>query len=109
MSHQDWNTITFNVKKNIEKVESNNKHPIIINTQAKLEADIDEGKMPKTYGFEYGKRVQVARCEKKLTQDQLALQLNVKKDIIQKIENGTGLVDGVICGKIFRILGVKRN
>jgi len=107
--HQDWNSIVLNPKnKSAEPVEKP-KGPVLISQQAKIEADIDAGKLPKTYGHEYGQKVQKARCEKKLTQDQLAQQLNVKKDIIQKIENGSGLVDGQICGKIFRILGVKRN
>ena len=61
------------------------------------------------YGAEYGRNVQDARKEKNWTQKQLAQQLNVKQDIFQKIENGTGLVDGQICNKLFRILKVKRN
>lgn len=107
LDHQDWQTITLNPKKYQEPPKP--KCPPIISGQAKIEADIDAGKLPKTYGHEYGQKVQKARVEKKLNQDQLAQQLNVKKDIVQKIENGTGLVDGQICGKIFRILGVKRN
>lgn len=108
--HQNWETITFN-KKSDNKIEDKpaQQNPQIISTQAKIEADIDAGKLPKTYGHEYGKKVQTARCEKKLTQEQLAQQLNVKKDIIQKVENGTGLIDGSICSKLFRVLGVKRN
>jgi len=107
LNHQDWNTIVFNKKTSnyIEPI----KNILPINEQSKIEADIDAGKLPKTYGHEYGQKVQKARCEKKLTQDQLAQQLNVKKDIIQKIENGSGIVDGNMCGKIFRVLGVKRN
>ncbi len=110
MDCQDWNTIVLNPKsKNQETTPVQHKGPVLVSEQAKIEADIDAGKMPKTYGHEYGQKVQKARCEKKLTQDQLAQQLNVKKDIIQKVENGTGLFDGQLCGKIFRILGVKRN
>ena len=110
MDHQDWNTVTFNKKEKLH-VESQS-HPIEnrpVNLQAKLERDIDEGKLPKTYGHEYGLSVQKARCEKKLTQEQLAQMLNVKKDVVQKVENGTGLLDGGLCGKLFRVLGVKRN
>lgn len=108
MNHQDWNTITFN-KKTIQPEVQPKQKCGTISIQAKIESDIDEGKLPKTYGHEYGQKVQAARCEKKLTQEQLAQQMNVKKDIIQKVENGTGIVDGAICSKIFRVLGVKRN
>lgn len=110
-SHQDWNPIVLNPKTNKipEKNESENKGQIIISQQSKIEADIDAGKLPKTYGHEYGQKVQKARTENKLTQEQLAQKLNIKKDIVQKIENGTGIVDAQICGKLFRVLGVKRN
>ena len=110
MSHQDWNTIVFNAKPKVDNTVKasapTSLKPIIISEQAKIEADIDSGKLPKTYGSEYGQRVQKARCEKKLTQEQLAQQLNLKKDIIQKIENGTGIYDAQICSKIFRVLKV---
>jgi len=109
MNHQDWNPIILNPIKEKQTYVEAPKSPVIISQQAKIEADIDAGKLPKTYGHEYGQKVQKARCEKKLTQEQLAQQLNVKKDIIQKIENGSGLVDAQICSKIFRVLGVKRN
>ncbi len=107
--HQDWNAIVLNPKNKTSEPVEKPKSNFVISQQAKIEADIDAGKSLKTYGHEYGQKVQKARCDKKLTQDQLAQQLNVKKDIVQKIENGTGLVDGQICGKIFRILSVKRN
>ena len=109
-NHQDWNPIVLNpIKEKPSTYVEAPKSPVIISQQSKIKADIDAGKLPKTYGHEYGQKVQKARCEKKLTQEQFAQQLNVKKDIVQKVENGTGLVDGQICGKIFRILGVKRN
>ena len=108
MDCQDWTPVVLKSTKKVQ-YEEKPRVNVVISEQSKLEADIDAGKLPKTYGHEYGQRVQKARCEKKWTQEQLAQQLNVKKDIVQKLENGSGLVDGQICGKIFRILGVKRN
>ena len=116
MSHQDWKTIVFNSNKNTPKhkleVEPVKKYVSNSNTNvdsAKIERDEEEGKKLKTYGLEYGKKVCEARKEKNWTQKQLAQQLNVRQDIVQKLENGSGLVDGNICNKIFRILKVKRN
>ena len=113
MEHQDWKTITFSNNKN---TPAHKQETVIVAktnyngvNSAKLERDEEEGKKLKTYGAEYGRNVQDARKEKNWTQKQLAQQLNVKQDIIQKIENGTGIVDGQICNKLFRILKVKRN
>jgi len=118
MEHQDWKPIILNSSKNIPKhkqqteivpkFKSSNSNSSNINA-AKIERDEEEGKKLKTYGAEYGKKVTDARTSRKLTQKQLAQQLNVRQDVVQKLENGSGLVDGNICGKIFRILGVKRN
>lgn len=114
MDHQDWKPITFGLNKN---TPAHKQESIVIPKNqfkggvdsAKLERDEEEGKKLKTYGSEYGKKVQIARGEKNWTQKQLAQQLNVKQDVIQNIENGKGLVDGQICNKIYRILKVKRN
>ena len=114
MEHQDWNTVTFNTVKNIpaHKLEK-----VVISKpvfkggvdSAKLERDEEEGKKLKTYGTEYGRKVQEARKQKNWTQKQLAQQLNVQQTVIQNVENGSGLVDGKVCNNIFRILKVKRN
>jgi len=115
MEHQDWKPVILNSSKNIPKqqteivpkFQSSNSNSNV--NAAKIERDEEEGKKLKKYGAEYGRKVQDARTSKKLTQKQLAQQLNVRQDVVQKLENGSGLVDGQVCGKIFRILGVKRN
>ena len=113
MEHQDWKPIILSNAKNTPAHKQEIiaiKKPVFNNiNSAKLEHDEEEGKKLKTYGAEYGRRVQEGRKQKNWTQKQLAQQLNVKSDVVQKIENGTGLVDGQICNKIFRILQVKRN
>jgi len=115
MEHQDWKPIIFGKNKNTPAYKQQDKVIVAkVNYKggvdaSKLERDEEEGKKLKIYGTEYGKKVQNARLEKKWTQKQLGQKLNVKVDIIQKIENGKGLLDGQICNNIFRILGIKRN
>ena len=115
MEHQDWKPVILNSSKNIPKqqteivpkFQSSNSNSNV--NAAKIERDEEEGKKLKTYGTEYGRKVQDARKEKNFTQKQLAQQLSVKPEVIQNVENGKGLVDGKICDKLFRILKVKRN
>eukprot|EP00245_Coleochaete_scutata_P005718 TRINITY_DN194_c0_g1_i1.p2 TRINITY_DN194_c0_g1~~TRINITY_DN194_c0_g1_i1.p2 ORF type:complete len:140 (-),score=31.37 TRINITY_DN194_c0_g1_i1:328-747(-) len=53
------------------------------------------------------KAIQTARLEKKLTQAQLAQQINEKPQIIQEYENGHAIPNQQIISKLERILGVK--
>ena len=113
MEHQDWKPIIFGGNKNTpahlqEKITISKSNFNGVNS-AKIERDEEEGKKLKTYGTEYGRKVQDARKERNLTQKQLAQQLSVKPEVIQNVENGKGLVDGKICDNLFRILKVKRN
>lgn len=116
INYQDWTPIVFGKNKNNKK--SNDDDKVLVakphcnkNTSTPSIKEDEETGIVKinTYGSEYGKRVQQARCEKKLKQKELANKLNVKEDVIREIENGKGKVDGKICSKIFQILGVKRN
>jgi putative transcription factor len=48
-----------------------------------------------------------ARLEKKLTQAQLAQQINEKPQIIQEYESGKAIPNNQIIAKLERVLGVK--
>eukprot|EP00271_Cylindrocystis_brebissonii_P013007 TRINITY_DN32547_c0_g1_i1.p1 TRINITY_DN32547_c0_g1~~TRINITY_DN32547_c0_g1_i1.p1 ORF type:complete len:140 (+),score=32.09 TRINITY_DN32547_c0_g1_i1:354-773(+) len=48
-----------------------------------------------------------ARLEKKLTQAQLAQQINEKPNVIQEYENGKAIPNQQVLGKLERVLGVK--
>jgi len=53
------------------------------------------------------KSIQQARLAKKMTQDQLAKQLNIDKKIITEYENGKAIPNGQVIAKIERALGAK--
>ena len=109
---QDWKPVVFGSNKN---TKTNHQDTISVpkpkhNNTSFVKEDEETGMVKiNIYGTEYGKKVQQARCEKKLKQKELAQKLNVKEEIVREIENGKGKVDGQICNKIFRVLGVKRN
>lgn len=118
-NHQDWTPVIFNKNNNSKKKPTLNDGSSTIiskpvynkNNSGQFIKEDEETGMVKinTYGTEYGKKVQQARCEKQLKQKDLAIKLNVKEDVVREIENGKGKVDGLVCSKIFSILGVKRN
>jgi putative transcription factor len=53
------------------------------------------------------KNIMQARLEKKLTQAQLAQQINEKPQIIQEYESGKAIPNNQIIAKLERVLGVK--
>ena len=60
-----------------------------------------------TVNSEVKKAIQQGRLAKKLTQAQLAQQINEKPQIIQEYETGKAIPNQQILGKLERILGVK--
>lgn len=56
---------------------------------------------------ELKKNIMQARLDKKLTQAQLAQQINEKPQIIQEYESGKAIPNNQIIGKLERVLGVK--
>jgi putative transcription factor len=61
----------------------------------------------KTVSFEMKRKIQKARMEKKMTQKQLALALQVKPQIVNDYETGRAIPDSNLINKMQRILGTK--
>jgi putative transcription factor len=72
----------------------------------KLENETDELQHKKV-NTEVKKAIMQGRLAKKLTQAQLAQQINEKPQIIQEYESGKAIPDQKILSKLERILGVK--
>lgn len=85
-----------------------NKNPVKPNHKKLYDAatDEDEPKQPKIISKQLSQQIQQKRCEKKLTQKELAQKLNVKVDVIQKYENGTAIIDHVLLNRIKRLLSI---
>ena len=58
-------------------------------------------------GITIGKKISQARAAKKLSQKQLAQQLNIQPSILQTYENGKALRNNSMLSKIEKALGVK--
>lgn len=100
INFQDRKDIYIGVKHQVKKrtVKKNND----------LDIDNDEPlKQPKMIPRQIGIKIQQKRQELKLTQKDLALKINEKVDIIQKIETGNYIYDRKLLNKLERILNIK--
>ncbi|XKL59251.1 hypothetical protein PGB90_000267 [Kerria lacca] len=84
---------------------TNKQHATTKNT-AKLDRETEELKH-ETVPLDLGKLIQQARQMKNLSQKDLASKINEKPQIIQDYENGKGIPNQIIIGKIERTLCVK--
>ena len=115
MNHnQDWNPVVWNKPKpktkndavqrgyTISTVQRTTSNAAYKNKIDKKEIDALP-KVPKSLG----QAIQKARLARKLTQKQLAQQLNIKPHIINQYESGKAIKDPVIISKIRNALQIK--
>ena len=127
---QDWETVGWNKSgeknKNESKTEylnnqmrKNNtvsKNKVVSNKSQidgvsnirKIEKEEDTFKHEKVY-LSVAKKIAKARCEKKMTQKELANTLNLPFKIIQDYECGKAIPNPVVLNKIEKILGRVRD
>jgi ribosome-binding protein aMBF1 (putative translation factor) len=112
-THQDWKPITF--EKKVEKVKRDTSRQYETAKNRNLESDLDITDtnpvikpLPKL-DRENQLLMIGMRTAKKLTQVQLAKQLNVTKDVIASLESGKVINDIFIIQKVNRALGTKLN
>ena len=108
---QDWTTVTFN--KRVGNT-SNTSNPIHNPATTSLStvgiykaASDDDTKKTKYVGKSTSDAVKTARCEKKLTQKELAQRCNMDAAIISEVERGGGVYNAAHINKIQTVLGVK--
>lgn len=97
MEHQDWNPTSWN------------KKPKVIRPRKKINPLDSEEPPPPPAAAKLDERVVVqrARLIKKLTQKQLAIQLNIPVQVINDYESGKTLPPKPTRAKILKILGIK--
>jgi ribosome-binding protein aMBF1 (putative translation factor) len=107
--HQDWEPVIFN-KKPAAKTAPAATTP----TNSSLSsigiyaaASDDDVKKTKYVSKNTSLAVSVARCEKKMTQRELAQKCNFEVSIISEIERGTCVYNATHVNKIQSVLGVK--
>ena len=115
MSHQDWKVVTF--KKKIKKPQNKKivkKKPNLNLNSNKLKKNISTKKLesdepPKLQKIDknVAKKIQQARNALKMTQQDLARKINVKKSIINDIETGKLLKNNFLINKVKKALKIK--
>ena len=129
---QDWNNLSWNKTGEKKKDESkeqylnrikktnghlvstvikgiHNKQSIVDNKKLqKIENEEETFIIPKV-SLSMGKKIAQLRCEKKITQKELALQLSLNIKIIQDYENSKAIPNSIIINKLEKVLGKIRD
>lgn len=107
--HQDWESVTW-VKNSSSAASASSSTPSSERrlAQRKLEAaDGDDGFSHTTVTLCFSHALQKARLSKKLTQKQLASNINVKSSVINEYESGVAIPNQAVIAKLSRALGVQ--
>jgi putative transcription factor len=111
MSHQDWTPVVFNKKSSSEKGKSKStpttSSSSLSNVGIYKAASDDDDKKTKYVSKNTSQAIMTARCEKKMTQKELAQKCNMDVSIINEIERGVSVYNPTHVNKIQSILGVK--
>jgi putative transcription factor len=101
MNHQDWKDVVF------KKPEKKQKKPHF--EKSKIQKQLEEDDIPKlkNFGKDNGKLLQQARMIQKLTQEQLAKDINEQKNLINQYESGNIIPDNKVVSKLQRKLNIK--
>lgn len=102
MFHQDFDQIVFKKNKKLH----NDQPKFEMSKKQKLLNENDVHAL-KTFGRENGKLLQMARLHSNLTQEQLANQINEKKNVINAYENGNVVPDNKVLNKLRNKLNIK--
>jgi putative transcription factor len=129
---QDWKEVSWNKTGERKKDETNNQYinrlkrtnSVIVSAVNKnvynKQSDVDASKLRKIEKEEdtfiipkvtlsMGKKISQLRCEKKMTQKDLALQLSLNVKIIQDYESSKAIPNPNIINKLERVLGRIRS
>jgi ribosome-binding protein aMBF1 (putative translation factor) len=107
---QDWTTVTFN-KRATTNANANatvaTYSSSLANVGVYKAASDDDVKKTKYVSKATSDAVKTARCEKKLTQKELAQKCSMDAAIINEVERGGGVYNAAHINKIQNVLGVK--
>jgi ribosome-binding protein aMBF1 (putative translation factor) len=107
---QDWTPVTFNKRTANATVVAASK-PVasssLENVGVYKAASDDDVKKTKYVSKATSDAVKTARCEKKLTQKELAHKCSMDAAIVSEVERGGGVYNAAHINKIQTVLGVK--
>ena len=112
---QDWTTVTLSKPKSktqpaIQKMATssvNSASAVVAAITAPAKTNDDDTKKTKYIAKVTSDAVRTARCEKKLTQKELAQKCNTDVSIIAEIERGGCVYNAAHVNKLQSVLGVK--
>ena len=106
---QDWTTVTFNKRPNTTTVinATSTTTSSLANVGVYKTASDDDTKKTKYVSKATSDAVRMVRCEKKLTQKELAQKCNMDAAIVNEVERGGGVYNAAHINKIQSVLGVK--
>jgi ribosome-binding protein aMBF1 (putative translation factor) len=112
MSHQDWDTVTFNKKASASTQPTSNgpKKPPANIQAIKVEQLADQGETRLEMKMIDSKAVSAVikkRCELKLSQNELAVKINVSPNIIKSLEQNKEQHNPGLLTKLQKVLGIK--
>ena len=120
ISDSMWDEITILKKKNKHKVDTvKAQRDGKTETQCKIKGmteihknrkldDSTDAQKHNLVPIETSKAIIAARCHKKLTQEQLAKSLNIKKQVIVEYETGKAILNNQLLSKIKKKLGLTK-
>lgn len=113
-SHQDWEPVVFNKKPAATKsvtgpvtTSTVSTIPSLASVGVYAAASDDDVKKTKYISKNTSLAVSAARCEKKMTQKELAQKCNFEVSIVSEIERGTCVYNATHVNKIQSVLKVK--
>ena len=105
---QDWTPVTFNKR---PSTTSATHKPATTSSLANVgvykAASDDDAKKTKYVSKATSDTIKTSRCEKKLTQKELAQRCNMDVAIVNEVERGGGVYNAVHINKMQSVLGVK--
>jgi ribosome-binding protein aMBF1 (putative translation factor) len=108
---QDWKPVVFNNRANQKLNNNSNVHApgssSLENVGVYKAASDEDTKKTKYVAKPTSDAVRTARCEKKLTQKELAQKCNMDAAIISEIERGGGVYNATHINKLQSVLGTK--
>ena len=106
---QDWTPVVFKKKSNVTTNPKTKTGPesSLENVGVYAAASDDDAKKTKYVAKSTSDAVRIARCEKKLTQKELAQKCNMDAAIISEIERGGCVYNPTHINKLQSVLGTK--
>jgi putative transcription factor len=105
---QDWTPVTFHKRSaNAIVVTAKPASSSLANVGVYKAASDDDVKKTKYVSKATSDAVKTARCEKKLTQKELAQKCSMDAAIVSEVERGGGVYNAAHINKIQNVLGVK--